>query len=257
MLVGGTGVLLPIAFSILVLHFGFGYDIQQGFAAGASLSSTSLGTTLALLKPELRQTKTGIILLSAALFDDVVGLIIAAIIQTLSSNASAHVSWQDIVRPILVSVAFVVITSLSLWALRPLTKRMPNHWKRFVYQAEVQLFLLATFIAGFVAGANYAGTSELFGAYLAGVLVAHIFHAPPEATGEQLTQSAQNAPTSNSRVSLTLVSTGAGVYTPHLTFTIFIQPILQYVLSPIFFASIGSALPIRTLGSVEGSSKVV
>ncbi|KAJ3990341.1 sodium-hydrogen antiporter [Lentinula detonsa] len=219
-LVGGTGVL----------------HIQQGFAAGASLSSTSLGTTLALLKPELRQTKTGI---------------------TLSSSASAQVSWQDIVRPIMVSVAFVVITSLSLWALRTLAKRMPDHWKRFVYQAKVQLFLLVTFIAGFVAGANYAGTSELFGAYLAGVLVAHIFHAPPEATGEQLTQSAQIAPTSDSHVSLTLVSTGAGFYTPHLTFTIFIEPILECVLSPIFFASIRSTLPIRTLVNVKRSSKVV
>ncbi|KAJ3880611.1 Cation/H+ exchanger [Lentinula edodes] len=245
-LVGGSGILLPIALSILVVHFGFGYDILPSFVAGASLSSTSLGTTLSLLKPELRQTRPGIVLLSAALFDDVVGLIIAAIMQTLSSNPLGSVSWQDIVRPLLVSVAFAGSTYLLVWALQLLMKRMPDHWKRDIYRAETQLFLQAVFLAGFVAGAKYAGTSELFGAYLSGVLVGHIFHSPPET----VQPSARSA-------SIESVAPSAGIYTPHLTFDIFVQPILRYVLSPIFFASIGSALPIRTLGSVDGSSRVV
>ncbi|KAJ4472147.1 hypothetical protein J3R30DRAFT_3709601 [Lentinula aciculospora] len=189
-LVGGSGIILPIALAITVVHFGFGYNILQSFAARASLSSTSLGTTLALFKPELHQTRIGIVLLSAALFHDVVGLVIAAIIQTFSSNPSGSIPWQDIVRPVLGSVAFVVVT----WLL---------------------LFFLAAIIAGFVAGANYAGTSELFGAHLAGVLVAHIFHAPPEPI-------APIEAADESHVSLTLVATGAGIYTPHLTSTIFI-----------------------------------
>ncbi|KIK65631.1 hypothetical protein GYMLUDRAFT_39123 [Collybiopsis luxurians FD-317 M1] len=179
-LVGGTGILLPIVFSVFLVHFGFEYSILQSFAVGASTSSTSLGTTLALLKPEVRQTRTGVILLSAALFDNVIGLVIAAIIESFSDSASASIPWQKIVRPILISVAFAFGTGFSVWAVRPLTERMPTRWKRFLYQSKIQLLILAVVISGFVAGANYAGTSELFGAYPAGVLTAQIFHSPPE-----------------------------------------------------------------------------
>ncbi|KAJ3857168.1 sodium-hydrogen antiporter [Lentinula lateritia] len=255
-LVGGSGILLPIALSILVVHFGFGYDIFPSFVAGASLSSTSLGTTLSLLKPELRQIRPGIVLLSAALFDDVVGLIIAAIMQTLSSNALGSVLWQDIVRPLLVSVAFAGSTCLLVWALQLLMKRIPDHWERDIYRAETQLFLQAVFLAGFVAGAKYAGTNELFVAYLSGVLVGHIFHSSPEDVRPSA-RSASIKSAGERRVSLPSGALSAGIYTPRLTFDIFVQPILRYVLSPIFFASIGSALPIRALGSVDGSSRVV
>ncbi|KAE9404436.1 hypothetical protein BT96DRAFT_964182 [Gymnopus androsaceus JB14] len=223
-LVAGTGIILPIV-------------LLQGFAAGASLSSTSLGATLALLKPELRQTRTGVVLFSAALFDDVVGIILAAIIQA-------------IIRPILVSVAFTLAAGLLVWILRPLARRMPYRLKLIVYQGRIQLFLLTMVISGFVAGASYAGTSELYGAYLAGVIVAQIFAEPPGV--DQLAQLPHGAE------SPTLVLTnGVVIYTPHLAFAVFIKPILQYMLSPIFFASIGAALPIRSLGSVGGSSRVV
>ncbi|KAE9391723.1 Sodium/hydrogen exchanger, partial [Gymnopus androsaceus JB14] len=242
-LVAGTGVILPIAFSIFLLHFGFGYGVLQGFAAGASLSSTSLGTTLALLKPEFRQTRTGVVLLSAALFDDVVGLIIAAIIQGFSNSSNADISWPVILRPILVSVAFALVAGLLVWVIRPLTRRMSYRWKLIVYQGRTQLCILTIVVSGFVAGASYAGTSELYGAYLAGVIVAQIFLEPPRADQPDLAQLPHGAE------SPTLVSSGVIIYTPHLAFT--------YVLSPIFFASIGAALPIRSLGSVDGSSRVV
>ncbi|KAF8878106.1 hypothetical protein BD779DRAFT_1677021 [Infundibulicybe gibba] len=66
-----TGVLLPIALSLLLLHFGYRYSVLRAFGAGAALCSTSLGTTLALLRPELRQTQAGAVLMSAALLDDI------------------------------------------------------------------------------------------------------------------------------------------------------------------------------------------
>ncbi|KAF9076552.1 Cation/H+ exchanger [Rhodocollybia butyracea] len=246
-LVGGTGMLLPIAFSIILIHFGFGYSLLQGFAAGASLSSTSLGTTLALLNPELRQSRTGVILLSAALFDDVFGLIIAAIIQTFSSSPTGSIPWQAFVRPILVSVAFAFFTGILAWAIQHIIKRIPDKWRRFAYQANTQLLFLVAVISGFVAGANYAGTSELFGAYLAGVLLSQIFHTPFE--------NVQSTETVESRV--TPVANSTAMVSPQFAFAIFIQPVLAHVFSPIFFATIGAALPIRSLAKVDGSSRVV
>ncbi|KAK7467406.1 hypothetical protein VKT23_004461 [Stygiomarasmius scandens] len=251
--VGTTGIILPILFSILLLHLGYGYSVLQSFAAGAALSSTSLGTTLALLKPEWRQTKMGVVLLSAALFDDVIGLVIAAVIGDLSSSTSSGgISWQSIVRPIFVSIAFVLGTGLLTWFFRISLNRVPEHWQRRLYKGRVQILLIVTILSGFVAGSEYAGTSELFGAYLAGVLVAQAFRYVPE-----IEHNADiNAAARQSQASLTLIGS-MGYYSPHLAFTAYIQPILNHMLSPIFFASIGSALPIRSLGSVNGSFDVV
>ena len=41
--------MLPIAFSFALLDAGYGYSHLESFAAGAALSSTSLGTTLMAL----------------------------------------------------------------------------------------------------------------------------------------------------------------------------------------------------------------
>ncbi|KAJ7802999.1 hypothetical protein B0H14DRAFT_2890211 [Mycena olivaceomarginata] len=47
------------------------------------------------------------------------------------------------------------------------------------------------------------------------------------------------------------------VAAPVLAFDKHIMPMLQVFFSPLFFASIGSALPVRSLGSVDGSSRVI
>ena len=47
---------------------------MQAFAAGASLCSTSLGTTFSVMQASgLSTTRTGVVLTSAAMMDDVVG----------------------------------------------------------------------------------------------------------------------------------------------------------------------------------------
>lgn len=232
-----TGILLPIAFSLLLLHFGYGYTPLQAFGAGAALCSTSLGTTLALLRPDLRQTKTGSVLMTAALLDDVAGLVIAAIIPNLTSKntggSTNSISWQTITRPILVSLAFAFITPLMAYILRLGLLRLRLAWRQALHTGHVQLFLIIITLSSFVAGARYADTSELFGAYLAGAFLSHVFKTVPPNTDDRALQ------------------------IPHEAFSVYILPFLQVFLSPLFFASIGAALPIRSLISVDGSHRVV
>lgn len=179
-------------------------------------------------------------LLSAALIDDVVGLVIAAIISEISSvdEASVSIKWQTIVRPIMVSVAFGLFTFIVSRLLRFLVFRLPAEWKDRLRTQRVQLFMLVFVLAGYVAGANYSGTSELFGAYLAGTLLTHVFALSSHEECEDKIEDHQ-------------------IITPIHAFTVYIIPILQVLLSPLFFASIGAALPIRSLGSVRGSHRVV
>ncbi|KII87178.1 hypothetical protein PLICRDRAFT_163156 [Plicaturopsis crispa FD-325 SS-3] len=247
-----TGVLLPIAFSLLLLHFGFHYTPLQAFSAGASLCSTSLGTTLALLDPAIRRTRVGSVLLSAALLDDIVGLVIAAVISGISSDTNAPIRWQTIVRPILVSVAFAVVVPFLAWTIRmallKLRGSVRSDIQSYLTTGSVQLFIMVCILSGFVAGSQFAGTSELFGAYLAGAFLAYIIPAEEEdsASTEFQPVDPELPPSCQANMPATNLSTG---YSPERVFVTHIAPSLATILSPIFFASIGAALPIRTLGS--------
>ncbi|KAJ7231999.1 Cation/H+ exchanger [Mycena rebaudengoi] len=229
-----SGISLPIALSMLLLHFGYGYSPIQSFAAGAALSTTSLGTTLAVLKPEYRQTRTGTVLMAAALLDDIGGLVMASILSQLSAyEATSSIPWYVVGRPILVSFGFACGVPLLAFVSRYAMHKC--RLDRSLTPPRPQLFILVATLSGFVAGAKYAGTSELFGAYLAGAFMTFVF-----------------GPSSSLRVVPEPESSP-----PVLAFHHYILPFLQVFLSPMFFASIGTALPIRSLGSVGGSPRVI
>ncbi|KAI5824985.1 Sodium/hydrogen exchanger [Schizophyllum commune Tattone D] len=237
-----TGIMFPIGFSFFLLYFGYEYTVLEAFAAGASLSSTSLGTTLALLPTRMRRTRVGAVLMSAALLDDVVGLVIAAIIVQLADNSSTGmVPWYVIVRPILVSLAFAGGVPALAYAVRAVVPEALLRRPSFC-SPPAQLLLLVAVLSGVVAGANYAGTSELFGAYLAGIFLSILFETA--------------IPTSDSE-SASSAASPTGVHPTLEAYEVLLAPVQNQLLAPLFFASVGAALPIRSLGRVEGSSAVV
>lgn len=89
-----TGIVLPIALSLVFFVHALHHTILHSFIAGASLSATSLGTTIAVLKARsgsLFHSSIATVLMAAALFDDVLGLITAAIVASLTHRPS-HLS---------------------------------------------------------------------------------------------------------------------------------------------------------------------
>src|SRR4051812_34346498 len=79
-----TGIIAPIALSFLLIPF-FGFPPLHAFASGAALSSTSLGTVLAVLGSQttgvqLQETRLGTALLGAAVMDDVVAFVLSKIL---------------------------------------------------------------------------------------------------------------------------------------------------------------------------------
>jgi Kef-type K+ transport system membrane component KefB len=232
--VATTGVVVPIGLSLFLLHFAYSYSWLQSFAAGAALCSTSLGTVLALLDSRIKQSRVGVVLVSAALLDDIAGLVMASIISELASRDTASgVPWQTIVRPVLVSLSFAIVAPLAAFALSTCLGYFPR--MRAISTPTAQIWILVTTLCGFVAGARYAGTSDVFGAYFAGAFLAQAFkgiqaHKFPEVPSES---------------------------PPLAAFNDCINPLLVSLFLPLFFASIGAALPIRSLGSVRGSRTVV
>ena len=95
-----TGVLCPIGFSYLLLYLGFGYGAVETFIIGAALSATSLGTTFAVISSaskdvDLSQTKVGAVLVSAAVIDDVTGLVMSVLsMNCVVSLLEATSTWD-------------------------------------------------------------------------------------------------------------------------------------------------------------------
>ena len=177
-LVALTGICLPIAFAFCLQSLASTSPLQA-FAAGTALCSTSLGTTFTILNTSgLATTRLGTVLASAAMMDDVVGLVLVQVISRLGSDpSSAHVLTVAVVRPIAVSVGLALFVLLTCrYLVKPVSSLIYGSdsalMRVFRKQPdEVALISHTVLLFGSVAAASYAGTSNLFGAYLAGASI--------------------------------------------------------------------------------------
>lgn len=111
--------------------------------------------------------------------DDVVGLVMVQIISNLSSSG-ANISAVTVVRPLLVSFAFALITPLiCIYVVKPLSRICLEYGKikrqsglhRALDWKHSAFILQTCVLAAFASGATYAGTSTLFAAYIAGAVI--------------------------------------------------------------------------------------
>ncbi len=153
----------------------------QSFAAGAALCSTSLGTTFTVLSTSgLASTRLGSVLATAAMMDDVVGLVMVQVVSSLGSREE-KLSAATTVRPVLVSAAFAVALPLACrYVLRPAMAYLARlHIGNSTVKSLLPLqrrqltFVIHTcLLLALVVGASFAGTSVFLAAYLAGIVVA-------------------------------------------------------------------------------------
>ncbi|EAQ88544.1 hypothetical protein CHGG_05163 [Chaetomium globosum CBS 148.51] len=197
------GVLTPIALSFALLYAGFHDSPLEAFIVGTALCSTSLGTTFVVLssasksKPhpnpdlpshdqvsapavDFSQTRIGTVLVSAAVLDDVCGLVLVSVIHNLRGIAGddggtggTSLGWI-IGRPVLASGLMALLTpAVVKFAAGPLYRRfVAPRLLRFAHVGHVfNILLMAVVLCAFLAIAAYAGASMLFGAFLAGAFV--------------------------------------------------------------------------------------
>lgn len=272
-----TGVAFPIALSFCLKSLASATSLQA-FAAGASLCSTSLGTTFAVLGASgLSATRLGVVLTTAAMMDDIVGLVMVQVISNIGHETFTPIT---VIRPIAVSIGFVIIILLgcrfvvkpiSLWVSSKINTKQDGTLSRTVRSSYTPVLAHTAILLGLVTGATYAGTSNLFAAYLAGasiswwdseflLLSASTNNAEyPQGRPMPRTDSTAEAPlqsttpvthkkhisTLNSKPTPLLAASKSGA----ATFKLFYGPILHRFLKPLFFASIGFAIPISRLFS--------
>lgn len=170
--VGGTA--LMVAVSGVVLPFIFGWVILGVRGAptidciflGAAMTATSVGITAQVLaaKGYLDQ-KASRIILAAAVIDDVLGLLVLAVV---SSIAKGSFSILDLALTAVLASAFVVI--VALWGSRAMQRVVPRAIERLrVAEAEFALAICLLFALGLLA--SYAGVAAIVGAFLAGMAI--------------------------------------------------------------------------------------
>ncbi|KIX08733.1 uncharacterized protein Z518_03390 [Rhinocladiella mackenziei CBS 650.93] len=209
--VGATGIMFPIALSFSLIGMANATNLQA-FAAGSALCSTSLGTTLSLLKTTgLTTSRLGTVLTSAAMLDDVVGLIM---VQVISNLGSGHESIQasTILRPIFVSIGFAIVLPLACtFLVNPILRhcsRIQGQFTSIVSESPLYFILSTTFVVALVTAASYAGTSTLFAAYIAGAVISWLDEIGVQ--NQTSRQKRPNRPTESARPSQPVESIAVG-----------------------------------------------
>ncbi|GLB08345.1 hypothetical protein AtubIFM57258_004234 [Aspergillus tubingensis] len=242
-----TGIGVPMGLSFILVKLVSASPLQA-FAAGASLSATSLGTTFTILSTtNLIPTRLGTVTTSAAMLDDVVGLVMVQIISNLGGSASSF-NAVTVVRPLFVSIGFGLgVFILCAFCLKPILQKaltMRSNLPQFMGSMQFAFLAQTSMLVGLVAGATYAGTSSLFAAYLAGSRSGVLVELTTSEQSTPQDRSNSNTPTTPQEPSynpLERVSTGIEVYEKYYK-----EPVNR-ILIPLFFASIGFAIPITKM----------
>ncbi|HEY4361948.1 MAG TPA: cation:proton antiporter [Bryobacteraceae bacterium] len=190
--VGGSAVVVSCLGVAAPMLLGFGVSAlllpEAGWIThlfvGGTLGATSVGITARVLK-DLRKgaTKEGRIILGAAVVDDVIGLIVLAVITGLvraSNGDGASVSGLAVLWMILKAVLFVVA---AVVVGRFLTQRVFRHAAK-LRSPGILLGLCVSFCFALAALAGYAGLAPIIGGFAAGVALEEAHYKPFLERGE-------------------------------------------------------------------------
>ncbi|KAF3911812.1 hypothetical protein AA313_de0207752 [Arthrobotrys entomopaga] len=148
------------------------------------------------------------------MMDDIVGLVTVQVVSGLGKNGGVTV--EAILRPVGASFGMIAATIFVGWLGTRVFKdiKLPERFRRDGLVCGVQ----TTALLAFVAVAGYSGTSVLFGAFIAGTMATWL----DETRGE------------NRRTGLFI-------------FEKYYSQVVERILVPFFFASIGFSVPIKRM----------
>lgn len=171
LLVATLGVITPFALGWFVASiFLPNESVYTHVFTGATLCATSVGITARVFMDLCKiDTPIARIVLGAAVIDDVMGLVILALVQGLITAASTgnNVSTMGIVLVVLKALVFIVGTLLLG---RPLAKRVFNLASR-AQGSDLLLFTALITCFGFAYLASIIGLAPIVGAFSAGLVL--------------------------------------------------------------------------------------
>ncbi len=164
-LVGFFGVLVP-----LIMGYGlytlFGYDSIHSLFMGTALVATSIGITARVLGDMgILKHRTSRIILGAAILDDILGLLVLALVASLAKGSFNYVEF-------IVLLVEAVLFVLFLTTFGP--KLAGRHIHKFIDRLRISDAPFAIGIItvlGLSVLAEYIGLAAIIGAFLAGIVL--------------------------------------------------------------------------------------
>lgn len=196
-LIACAGVALPLLFGFLVsLPFG---NIGLGFAAkenilrsvfiGTILTATSVAITVSVLK-ELGKVKTqlGTTLVSAAIIDDVIGVVLLSVVLGLAKSGSTdNLSGFEAFKSTTYGTVIMIICFFIFAILAGIVLSKCFKWlnKRWPAHHRIPVFSLAVCFGYSWIAEEIFGVADITGAFLAGVVLS-TNHRVSEYTDKQI-----------------------------------------------------------------------
>lgn len=145
------------------------YNLLRSAFMGSVFSATSVSITVETLNEMGKlKTKTGTTLLSAALIDDIIGIVVLSILSAFSSGESNPVS-------VLVHIVlfFVFVLAVGLIVRRIFTYVAEEHW----HSRRVAVWALAFCLLMAYCAEAWFGVADITGAYFAGLILCNVTKA--------------------------------------------------------------------------------
>lgn len=176
-LVALGGVLLPLGFGILAggLFLGFQNFLKCVFI-GTIMTATSVGITVETLREMGKlKGKVGTTILSAAIIDDVLGIIVLSIVLSLDGASGAASPVLAAINPngiVVISILWMLLFFVLAVGVGIVLSKLFTHLEKKHPKTRRQLLYSLVVCFGYAFVAEYVfGVADITGAYIAGVIL--------------------------------------------------------------------------------------
>lgn len=167
------GFIAPLVFGFTVGYVVIGLTLLESLFIGGTLTATSIGVTVRVLTDlKLNHSHQGQIVLGAAVLDDVLGVMLLALLYEFSIGGG--VNWVNAAKVLVFVSAFFILAPL-------LAKLMSVVIKRFHASSEIPGLIPTTIVSlvlFFAWLAHVVGAPELLGGFAAGLALSRRFFFP-------------------------------------------------------------------------------
>lgn len=167
------GVVVPLVLGIGVMYCLLpSVSFKSDLFVAAALTATSVGISARVLKEMKKlRTREARTILGAAMIDDILGLIILAVVSSIVVSGAVNLS--QVTYLIVLAILFFAVT---LW-LGPIVLRYAIRFFSFLELWEAKLFVTFIFVMGLAWLASSVELATIIGAFSAGVIIHDGFFA--------------------------------------------------------------------------------
>lgn len=181
MLVAVLGVLLPFTLGYAYIEYFQDGNMYHAMFLGAAMVATSVGITARVIKDmKLTNAKESRIIIGAAVIDDILGMIVLAIVSGMAKSGDGGINIVDILSIAIMAVVFVVVVLLFALKCVPKIHDYMEHRKQLKF-AEDNNYLPPKFNMLIISLAvcllfswlsEFIGLAAIIGSFLAGMIFA-------------------------------------------------------------------------------------